>query len=441
MHLPLVPSMWVFPGMLIITLLTALAGCVITGEKFRWSTFLKSSLILGIAMLVNGLLLSTDSALRLGVSILGMVLSYFLAFRYVGRKLLLHTFILLMVTTIADLVMGAWFLKIYDSKTMEAMRLMLVPAGCFLQAACGTAMILVALIYRFLASLFSRYVPHVPSRYASVGYLVRPIVLILIMCVLFYQAMSTMPASDQLSRFEHILPVFVLILVLLLIGATYILQDLRSYRQLQENKALLYQQSLQSAMLQDTRVFRHNVSNMLYGFQGVLLSGDVKDIQEYYQSMAEACQMVNNENVIALKRIPSHAVSTLVLNKISVANQQHIPCYLIVAEEVEWPRVKDTDMTQVLGVLLDNALEAAAQSRAPHVSMDVRMEKGAFSITIRNTYAGEPPVFMKHMVSSKTGHEGLGLRSVRKILEKHPNVLFNIYTRGRYVEAVLTDYE
>ena len=42
--------------------------------------------------------------------------------------------------------------------------------------------------------------------------------------------------------------------------------------------------------------------------------------------------------------------------------------------------------------------------------------------------------------STKPGHEGLGLASIRDMLKKKPNVLFNIYPRGRYMEASLICY-
>lgn len=48
--------------------------------------------------------------------------------------------------------------------------------------------------------------------------------------------------------------------------------------------------------------------------QGTLLSEEVRAIRAYYDQMVEECQLINNENVIALKHIPSPAVGALLLN-------------------------------------------------------------------------------------------------------------------------------
>lgn len=417
-------------GLIIIILLTSLACHIVSREKFRWSSFSKVMLVMLATMSINVNFLSPDSPLKFLLASVSIFLSYLWAYRFTGTKLLLRSFILLLVEFLADILVGLLFLRLFDSQTIEGMRYMTIPETCLLQFVSGTGMVLLALLYRMLCRI-------VPRIHPSVSYLVRPIMLLIIIILIFYWAISNAPESDQLSRFQSVLPSFILMALLLLIGITYIVQDIRFYKQAQENKRLQQQDSLQSLMLLQTRTFRHNIANMLYGFQGVISNGDTSAIEEYYNAMVKACQMVNNENVTAIKRIPSPAISALLVNKILRANEQGIPFFVSVDEGAPIPRMRDDEVAQVLGILLDNALEAAAQSAAPHVSFDARKTENACCITIRNSYAGDAPVFSDHPVSTKEGHEGLGLHSLHHILKKHPDVLFNIYTRDRYVEAVL----
>lgn len=422
---------------LLITIFTALTCCIVAAEPLRWKVYLKVFAVTLTMLALNILLLPQDSPLKMLFALISVFLSYRYVYRFTGHKLALKTFIGLGLQFGGDIFTGFVFSSLFDSKTMEAMRYMTDANTLLLQFFCGSSMVILAMFYRLNLAFFQHRRINL-----HLGYLLRPICLMGIVCIIYINAFRHANNADQVIRFQQMLPDFVVVFLLLIIGTTYVLQDIRSYKQAEENKTLQHQQSLQTLLLQDTRVFRHNISNMLYGFQGTLLSGDLDAIKAYYDNMAASCQMINNENVISLKRLPSAAVSTLLLHKIHSANEQKIPFYTTVEENIRWFGLKDEEMVQVLGILLDNALEAARESAAPFVSFEARNIDDALSITIRNTCAdGDMPVFTSHTASTKEGHEGLGLKSLQDILAKHSHVLFNIYTRGRYVEASLMIYK
>ena len=417
-------------SILIICLMTSLSCHVVSLEKFSRRTFAKVLLVMGATLAVNVNFLSQDSPYKFLLASVSVFLSYLWAYRFTGRKLVLRSFVLLSVQFGADILSGLLILQLFDPRTVEGMRYMTIPETLLLQCISGLGMVLLAMAYR----LFMRYARRISP---AVGYLVRPLSLLLIIIFIFYFTLRSAPEGDEVTRFFSMLPSFVLMMLLLLIGTTYIVQDIRFYQQTQENKRLQQEKQLQSQILLQTRTFRHNIANMLYGFQGVLSSGDTAAMEEYYQSMVKACQMVNNENITAIKRISSPAISSLLVNKVLSAHEQGIPFLISVDENIPGPFLHETDSTQIIGILLDNAIEAAAASSAPHVSMEIRKKGRAYTLLIRNTYAGDPPVFSEHTPSTKESHEGLGLQSLHRLLKKYPYVLFNIYTNGRYVEAVL----
>lgn len=430
---------WLFQSLACITIifLTSLTCCIVSGEKLRVITFLKNFGILGSILTVNMFILPHESPFRMLFAVVGALLCYYFVYHMKGRKLILYSFLLMLIEFSGDICTGMVFFQMFDSETIASMRYMTSPCTIVLQAACGSVMVFFACFYRMIHALF-RKKRSCSGRNAQVGYLLRPLAMLGIICFIFAKSLYSTSQTNQIERFFHILPDMLIMAMLLFIGVSYMLQDIRSYQQKQENQTLLHHQSLQSLLLQETREFRHNISNMLYGFQGILLSGDLSAIQAYYDHMIKTCQMINNENVVALKRLPSQAVSTLVLHKIQMANEERIPFYATVSEDIRWANVRDEEMTQVLGVLLDNALEAARQSKAPFVSFEAKNTDNALSITIRNTYDFQQlPSFTS---STKQGHDGLGLKSVQRLLKKRNNILFNLYTRGRYVEASLMCY-
>lgn len=413
-----------------------ICGQLISRERLSWGKTLLVFLFYYVEGFVATNFLGADSPYKM----LLIVACYLLVFRTIhgfkGQRLLLNAFSMLLVTFTADIIAGLVCMSIFTSQEIAEMRYMLTVKTYVLQCCSGFMMVFNALLWRGGAMLLRRL-----SRLRGLGYIIRPLLMFLTIGILFMLALLRVEGTDQVVRLQQVLPDFIVIILLLVTGATYIVQDIRHFRQVQENNTLLYQQSLQQLLLQDTRVFRHNIANMLYGLQGMLLRGDMDELNAYYRNMIESCQIINNDNVVALKRIPSMAISSLLLNKVQEANAERIPFYVTVEENVHWHGLSEVDMTVLLGILIDNALEAAREASAPYVSFEARSSGRALALTIRNTYRdGEPPVFTFPMSSTKPGHSGLGLRTVEKMLAKKSNVLFNIYPQGRYVEASLVCY-
>ncbi len=420
---------------LLIGLLLSTASYIISEKRFSWRTVIKVLALHSIWALLVFLFSDTESPAKMLLMILIELACCRVAYGFRGSQLLLKTFTVLLCSFGGDIIAGLIMLAASDSQTIAAARVMSSPITILLQLITGGSMILFALLYRGLSAMLRMHFSQ-----NRIGYLLRPLALLLIVGAMFARAMMSLSGGDQFERLKQVLPDFIFMIMILAIGITYVTQDIRFYRQSKENQQLLHQQSLQSMLLQDIRIFRHNISNMLYGMEGTLLSGNVSSIESYYHQMVAECQLINNENVVALKRVPSLAVSSLLLNKLRQANEYRIPFFITVQEDIIWHGLRDSDMTQVLGILIDNALESAESAAAPYVAFEAQNVNGALALIVRNTYQGEPPVFDQMLSSTKAGHEGLGLHSLRKIMNRHHNILFNVYTVGRYVEASLICY-
>ena len=85
------------------------------------------------------------------------------------------------------------------------------------------------------------------------------------------------------------------------------------------------------------------------------------------------------------------------------------------------------EFTRILGILLDNAIEASATSNEKIINLtfrnDIRTSRQL--VIIENTYSNKDVntenIFEKG-ISSKDNHTGLGLWTVKKILSKNHNV-------------------
>ena len=234
--------------------------------------------------------------------------------------------------------------------------------------------------------------------------------------------------------------VVLLCMPVLCVIASYIIQDVQYLRQRRLNSLYEYQRNAYEAVLGNQRRFRHNILNMLYGFEGTILSDDTGEIRRYYEQLIEKCALVNNDNVLALRRVTQPALNGLLLRVLDHARERSIPLQLH-AEEGLNPcrRINAVDLCQIVGVLADNALEAAEKAEIRYVGISLSaLAGGGMELLVRNTYAGEVHIEqLRREDSAPNGERGHGLPSCHAILRKNKNVFLNFHVSGQYVEAQL----
>ncbi len=257
--------------------------------------------------------------------------------------------------------------------------------------------------------------------------------------ILPYMLLKTNPSSQTVDSKQYVILAFSAA-GLACVGFSYVVQDMRYIMQLQRLNTLEHQQAISRSLLQNLRFFRHNMVNMLYGLEGVLIGGDREQVSEYYRQMQEKCALVNNENIAALERVTSPSVASVLLHGVDRARQLTLPINLYVQEKVFFDGfMRDADLCQVIGVLVDNAIEAADKAEERFVSIEIRDVESAVEIIIKNTYAGEidPRSLTTGGASSKAGHSGEGLLSCYHTLGKYKGTFLNFWVTGQYVQAQL----
>ena len=93
--------------------------------------------------------------------------------------------------------------------------------------------------------------------------------------------------------------------------------------------------------------------------------------------------------------------------------------------------MKIYEFARILGILLDNAIEASSECKEKIINIDFRNDQknSRQIITIENTYKDKnvdtEKIFEKG-ISSKEKHTGLGLWEVRNLIKKNNNI--NLFT-------------
>lgn len=228
--------------------------------------------------------------------------------------------------------------------------------------------------------------------------------------------------------------------VLMLVILSYLAQDLRYVVQADRLSRMEKRQTEADELLRGLRHFRHNMVNTLYGLEGILLSGDTEKLAAYYEEMRKSCALVNNDNIAALARITDPALNALLLHHMDAARRLSLPFNLYVGEQLPANHaLSDAELCQVLGVLLDNAIEAADRATERSVTVEIAGVEGAVEIIVTNTYPGQvsAEALARGGSSTKPGHEGQGLRSCYRLLSRRRGAHLNFWLSGQFVKAQL----
>lgn len=190
------------------------------------------------------------------------------------------------------------------------------------------------------------------------------------------------------------------------------------------------------ALYDNIRGFKHDFNNIVQAIGGYLSADNLEGLRAYYKDLLEECQINNNLAVLNPELINNPAIYSLLADKYYKAEKASIKLNLEVMADLSNLNIKVYELSRILGVLLDNSLEAAAKCENKLVNVIFRNDKkhNKVLIIIQNTYINKniniDRIFEKGYSSKKddTSNQkhGLGLWEIKKYLEKNTNL--DLYT-------------
>lgn len=255
-------------------------------------------------------------------------------------------------------------------------------------------------------------------------------------CLIVYAILNSIIIQkiQSLKYLEYTVLLYAMCVITVALIMSLIVQDIQYLHQAAYNESLAHKQKEIDDLLLSMRGFRHNIANLLYGMEGAFLSGNASELETYYDQMVEKCRMVNAENIVALQRLPSSTLSAFLLRKTAQAQDARVPLYLAVEPKLSLKGLSTSDMCEILGVLLDNALEATQRCDHPFISVEARDLKPGVEWIIRNTFEGSLTEAASGGISRIIASKDVGLKSVDDILARNPRAKLNARLTGRYVE-------
>lgn len=195
----------------------------------------------------------------------------------------------------------------------------------------------------------------------------------------------------------------------------------------------------------NVRGFKHDFDNIVTTIGGYVKTNDMTGLQKYYLQLEDDCQKVSNLYILNPEIINNPGIYNLLSTKYREAESKNIKVNMSLLLDLNDLKMKIYEFARILGILLDNAIEASDECNEKIINIVFRNDEKRHRqlISIENTYKDKNVDTIKIFgkgISGKENHTGLGLWEVNKILKKNNNVSIFTSKNNKYFSQQLEIY-
>ncbi|WP_125833806.1 GHKL domain-containing protein, partial [Streptococcus mitis] len=258
--------------------------------------------------------------------------------------------------------------------------------------------------------------------------------------VAFFTLHIVLFISDIVSTFPHLNSFGSILAAIIFICMLLCFFAMNSYKVQVEKEIALKQKKFEQKHLQtytdeivglynEIRGFRHDYAGMLVSMQMAIDSGDLQEIDRIYKEvLVKANQKLRSEKYtyFDLNSIEDSALRSVIAQSIVYARNNDVEFTLEVKDVITRLSMDLLDLVRIMSILLNNAVEGAADSYLKQMEVAVIKMDFETVIVIQNSckinMTPSENLFALGF-STKGRNRGLGLNNVKEILDKYDNII------------------
>lgn len=245
------------------------------------------------------------------------------------------------------------------------------------------------------------------------------------------------------------LPLAVILINILAIIAMFfisIFNTQRGIKLIQAEEELItektYNKTLQD-LVDSLRTFKHDYNNTLQTMHGYIFTNDMDGLKKYFDQVLEEAKAITALDKLNPELFRNPSLLVLVTAKFEYARINGVTVNFEIYADLDELNIKTYDFTRVLGIFLDNAIEAAIGSDKKLVNFYVVEKENKVRIEISNSFSESSlrieDIYLKG-ASSKGENRGLGLYKAKDILSKYPNLVHETSSKnGMFLQKLVID--
>ncbi len=200
-----------------------------------------------------------------------------------------------------------------------------------------------------------------------------------------------------------------------------------------------------SYLYDNVKSFKHDFNNMIFIIGGFINNNDMDGLKRYYIDLEKDCERVNSIEILNPKIINNPGIYNLLVAKYNKAEQENVKISLEFFFDFERLHMPFYEFTRMLGILLYNSIEAAAECEEKQVNIMFRdsSKHKTQIIKIENTYSNKDvdisQIFEKG-ITEKENHMGMGLWEINQIVKRNNNIKLLTTKNEKYFVQQLEIY-
>ncbi len=353
-------------------------------------------------------------------------------------KIKLYSILVVLFTTMILYITN--FITVYIYLTIQdyipfKFALQLIDFSCFVVIALIIAYLTQLLFYKLKVSYLS-----LNKRYL----LIITIVLFISFILLYMVSQTDMRGNDTLKLYAILLlAIMVFLSVVILVMSNFTLREMRYKRNVKEIEAY-YEYTLRiESINNEMRKFRHDYVNILTTLSDYIREDDMPGLREYFNE--HIVPMKDNLKTRSIKmngieKLKVREIKGLITTKILQAQEKKIPISIEVPDEVDRIDMNTIELSRIIGIILDNAIEASESLEDPLIRIAFIDNDVSVTFIVMNKCSDNIPKIhelFEQGFSTKGDNRGLGLSTLKELIDENENVLLDtIIENGFFVQKV-----
>lgn len=227
-----------------------------------------------------------------------------------------------------------------------------------------------------------------------------------------------------------------LFLLLFLFSVVLMVLVILALHKVQENQLRIQQLETLESYTQDLerlhkimRTMNHDYKNLFSTAYSFIDMGDLDGLKKFYDKSLNRLSEefdVSNKEIGNLGNVYLPEIKGLLYSKALHALALNLNLKIRIDYEIRQVAMNTTDLVRILGIYLDNAIEAATETDEKEVIIYFSQVDDSTTWTIANSFSGDASVISRmneYGFSTKGENRGIGLFTVSELLKEYPNVL------------------
>lgn len=237
--------------------------------------------------------------------------------------------------------------------------------------------------------------------------------------------------------------------IFVVVSFVYVIYN-KFQRQAIEDK---YNESMEYVLRYEKIINEQGKKNHEYNNQLMVIKGYINKperLSEYLDEVIGEHKTGQNYTVKQLGFLPDGGVKGLLYHKLSKMEDNNIKYYLYVDQNLKDKDIESfdlktyRDLTKLLGVFLDNAIDAALKSKEKEIEVELKDKDDCLLLTISNTYDKNTDINKvgKSGFTTKGVGHGFGLSIVKDIAKTNSEIeTFSSKENDKFIQTAMIYYK